>query len=186
MGLEQNNKVFIATFFNDKNEKLSTLIEKLKLLNFCNLKITPSDKIHLTWKYIGEINPIENKTIFQIVKKHSDIIKKASLVFDKLEIWPNKRNPRLLALTARNFDDKIKDFVNRIEEDLQQELNIKKDKSFTPHLTIARIKSRRETNLLKKIAAEPIELNINHISLVQSVNESNQVVYKSIFEQPVL
>lgn len=184
MNSEQDNKLFIATFLESGNENLCKLIDMVSSKNENYLKIVPIEKIHITWKFIGDIDSDENEKIFDIVKEYSHIIKNCSLNFDKLEIWPNSKYPRLLSITSRNHDEKFAEYFNNLEESLYKSLNIKKEKrKFTPHITIARTKSNKNIGIFKDLEFEPIKLDIKHTCVVQSINNRNEVLYKSLYKE---
>lgn len=187
MDPEQKNKLFIATFFEEENKNLRELINKLSSKNENNFRIVPFEKIHITWKFIGDIDLRKNEKIFNIVKKYSHIIKKCTLCFDKLEVWPNLKFPRLSSVTSGSYDEKFKEYFNNLEESLYKDLKIKKEKrKFVPHITIARLKSNKNIDILKDLVFEPIQLNIKHTSVVQSINDKNGVLYKRLYNENLL
>lgn len=180
MDLEKN-KIFIATFFEDDTQNLCKLLEKVATQNI-HLRIVPIEKIHITWKFIGDIPINENEKIFNAIKGHSSIIKNGILKFDKLEIWPNLRNPKLLVLTPSKYSRKFVEYFNEIEENLYINLNINKDiREFKPHITIARFKQKKDAKRLKNIDCQTIKLEINKINVVKSSNSANGVSYETLF-----
>lgn len=184
MGLaEEENRIFIGTFL--KNADLSKLVKNLNINAQKGFRVIPEEQIHITWKFIGMINKDENEKIFNIIKKHSPHC--LPFLFDKLEIWPNLRFPKLLALTARNYDEKFKIFSNNLEEDLFNELKIKKEnRKFIPHITVARFKkSFKGAKPLKQIDLKPIKVDIDHIELIESINQSGKVLYKALFVEKI-
>ena len=184
---EEENRIFIATFFNAKNKKLCGLIDKLNSKNHPGLKPVPVEKIHITWKFIGKIAPTENKKIFNIIKEHSYMLKNISIEFGKLEIWPNSRNPRLLAIIPVKYNNKFKDYFKHLDENLYKALKIKKEKKeFVPHITVARIKNNiKNINKFKKADFEPIKLKIKHIQVTESINIPQGVLYKILFSEEI-
>lgn len=184
MDTKQKNKLFIATFLDDTDKNFETFINKLSFVSENYLRIVPAEKFHVTWKFIGEIDSNENEKVFNIVKEYSHIIRNCSLNFDKLEIWPNAKYPRLAALTSRNYDEKITNYFNNIEESLYKDLKIKKEKGkFIPHITLARTKPNKNIDILKDLVIEPMKLNINQTSVVQSINGLDGTLYKFLYKQ---
>lgn len=183
MNQELKNKLFLATFF-DKNKNLSILVNTLNDKKEGDIRILPLDKIHITWKFIGDIDSNENEKVFNIIQSHAFIIKNCTLTFDKLEVWPSLRHPRLLTLTARKYDKKFAEFFNAIEESLHEDLKTEKEKGkFIPHITLARTRSGKTIRLLKKIELKPIKLRIKYISAAQSINSKNGVEYKILYKE---
>lgn len=184
MGLNNQNRLFITTFFEGENNNLSELIDKLTPEADSDLRLIPIDKIHITWRFIGNIGISENKKVFSIVKEYSNIIKNCFLIFDKLEVWPSLKKPKVLTLTTSSFDKKFKDYFNSLEEGLYKNLKIRKEKGrFIPHITIARVKNNKDLSRLMNLDFEPIRLDINHTRVMQSITYSSGVVYTVLHEE---
>lgn len=184
MYLEQKNKLFIATFFKNADFIFNNLSNKLFFAAETHLRIIPAEKIHITWKFIGDIDIYENEKIFNIVKKYSQIIKDCSINFDKLEVWPNLKYPRLLTITPSVFDEKFTEYFNNLEEALYKSIKLKKEKRrFIPHITVARMKTKKNIDLLKKFDFDPIKLDIKQTSVAQSIYSNNGVLYKQLYNQ---
>lgn len=184
MGPNKQNRLFITTFFEDENKNLSDLIDKLNLESGDDLRVVPIEKIHITWRFIGDIGISENKRVFNIVKEYSKIIKDCFLVFDKLEVWPSLEKPSVLTLTATNYDRRFKVFFNSLEESLYKILKIRKEKGrFIPHITIARIKNNKDISLLKNLDFDPIRLDVKHTRVMQSITNPSGAEYKVLYEE---
>lgn len=177
------NKLFIATFFEGQSKKFSKLLKNLALKNENGLRIVPIEKLHITWKFIGNIDEAENKKIFDIVKKHSYILKNIYLTFDRLEVWPNRRFPRLLSMTSRSHGKEFKDYFDILDKSLFEIIGVEKEKKrFIPHITIARMKPYKKTDILKDFDFEPIKLKINNTSVVESITDPKGAFYKILYE----
>lgn len=176
------NKIFIATFVDEINQNLNKLFDKLNLSAGEGLKIVPNKKLHITWKFIGNIDAEKNEEIFDVVKKSSCIIKNCALIFDNLEIWPSLRHPKVLVLTCKNFDEKFIEYFSDLEENLYNSLNIEKNKkTFLPHLTIGRVKSKQNIKALKRLPFDAVKIEINNINVVKSIDTKNGVFYERLF-----
>lgn len=184
---QKENRIFVATFFNDGSQNLCGLIEKLNSKDKNWLKPVPVEKIHITWKFIGNIASVENEKIFNIVKTHSHMLENGVLKFDKLDIWPNLKYPKLLVLTSGKYNNKFKDYFHSLDESLYETLKIKKEKrKFIPHITVARIKNNISgANEFNSLDFEPIKLKIKFIQVVESINTSKGVLYKVLFSEEV-
>lgn len=182
MDTEKKNRIFIATFFEGECKSLCRLSEQLSSKEVKGLRIVPLEQIHITWKFIGNITTDETEKVFKAVKENSGIIKNASITFDKLEIWPNLKYPRLISVTSENFDEKFSEYFANLEESLYKYLKIKKEKRrFTPHITIARLKSNVNLEMLD-LNFESIKLDIKHTCVVQSITDPKGVLYKILYK----
>lgn len=179
----EKNKLFVATFFEDQGKKFFNLLAQIEAKEEKGLRVVPKEKLHITWKFIGYIDTAENKKIFDIVKRYSDVLKNAYITFDKLEVWPNTRFPRLLSITSRNCDKKFKDYFNILDKSLFENIGVEREKKrFIPHITIARMKPDKKADILKGFKFEPVKIIINKICVVQSITDSNGALYKILYE----
>ena len=209
LGTEEKNKIFIATFLRvnknllklvntdlhskldlNQESRLGLLTQQQKASYTLNanrndkhFKLIPPEHIHITWKFIGDIEVKNNEKIFVTLRESAFILKDCALNFDKLEAWPNSRTPRVLCLTSRSFDEKFKEFFDNLEESLFKNLAIQKEKrEFIPHVTVARIKQNKKIKV-SDINFEPVKLDIKSICVVQSINTPEGISYKTLFEQ---
>ena len=63
--MEEKNRIFIATFFENKDENLSNIIKELHARPLSHVRIVPEEKLHITWKFLGDIEAYNNEKIFE-------------------------------------------------------------------------------------------------------------------------
>lgn len=172
-------RIFISINIPDQIKKEIIKIQN-KLPEFYGKK-TESENLHLTLKFLGEIN--ENK-IEQVKKKLNEIkYNSFEAEIDSLGIFDN-RNSKIykkriviwLHLTNCNrlqkiIDNSLKDLFNP-------------EKRFMSHLTIARVKNLKDNKKfleeLNKIKIQPIKFDVNSFSLRKSVLTRQYPIYETI------
>jgi len=107
--------------------------------------------IHLTLKFLGNIEePLVDK-IGDILKRIADGARPFQLKVRNLGVFPNARQPRVLWVGVTDGDEESCALQQKIDEALQP-LGFEKEKrAYHPHLTLARIKSLRGTAAMMNI-----------------------------------
>jgi RNA 2',3'-cyclic 3'-phosphodiesterase len=97
--------------------------------------------IHLTLKFLGDTDPgripgIQNKLAETLAS-----FERFRLSLNSVGVFPNTKNPRILWVGLKNNDGTLKALQTAIEKTLEN-LGFSTDpRPFSPHLTLARIKS---------------------------------------------
>ncbi len=134
-----------------------------------NYKWEPKEKMHLTLKFIGDVqeeklNPIVSELDF--IKNYS-VVKCAVNDFG---FFYRDKKPSIL-WAGLEIDKSVSEIVNNLDSSLA-ELSIKKEsRKFNPHLTLLRIKNDLGisfVNKFKNFTFEPIVFTANTISLYKS------------------
>ena len=109
----------------------------------CPMKFIEKPNIHLTWKFIGEI---ENEKLYEIQAIVEEVIEKRFDIlinFDKFEIWPSGKRPSLMVLTGKDLNNNATKLYQKLDKKLEK-LKIPREKrNFLPHITIARFKIKQ-------------------------------------------
>lgn len=132
----------------DLKDSISKVIEKLDH-KIKGIKWVTPRNIHLTLKFLGEI---DDKQI-NLVKDRLTLLKSRHSVFDisisDVGGFPNLKNPKVLWVGIHNCEKLIK--LYRDIEDTLFEIGFdKEERKFSPHLTIARIKDKKDADLILK------------------------------------
>ncbi len=122
---------------------LSQLQNHFKTLNLHARWVSP-ENIHLTLKFLGDI---ETASITQIRKNLTSTIKsfkQFEVLLGESGVFPNYSRPRVFWVGLRDPEDHLRQINQSIENALQELGFPKEKKQFSPHLTIARIKSTKK------------------------------------------
>lgn len=176
--LPKNLRLFVGTFLTDEGRsRISKLQAKYgqKLIQSWNTKPRWVDesKLHLTWFFLGEIR---QDLVGQITKKVEDAlggVEKMSVKYDRLELWPSPRKPRLLVLSASSLPEKVEETSSALREILNPYVEKKETRRFRPHITLARLPRDFHGELslpdeLKEDDLIPFDHDLQEISLIES------------------
>lgn len=137
------------------------------------IRFVPPENLHLTWKFFGETEQEHIPQIIHKIEKVASQTGDVAINFNRFELWPDARYPRLLVLAG--------DDVNGNATKLFEALNRKK---FRPHITIARFKIKKKPEKLIRLPEnlffEKRQINFKKISLLKSILTPKGSIYDEI------
>ncbi len=132
------------------------------------VKWVEKENLHITLKFLGEIDEGKVKEIEKILEEEIPLkFKSFEAKLEELDGFPNFKNPRVLWIGV-SPKEKIKEIFEFIEERIEEEkMGIEKEvREFHPHITIARIKVKGKFSFERKKFDE--NFKINRIALFKS------------------
>jgi len=121
-----------------------------------DLKLVEPQNIHVTMRFLGDIQPTSIDAIYEEMKKVS--FTPFDVELKGLGAFPNLRYARVVWVGIQKGAQELKNIFDQLEPRLQR-LGFRPDpKGFNPHLTIARVKSGRN----KAELARQVEEMTNH------------------------
>ena len=165
---------------------LSDIQSKLKQTE-TDIKWVNSNNIHLTLKFLGYI---EDAKIGEISKNLKEAFRKSKgfeSALGKPGAFPSISNPRVIWLGISKNEDKITK-LQKIAEDVLEPLGFDREtRAFHPHLTLGRVRSKKNINkLIEQIKtpqtskADPFP--IEKIILFQSILKPSGAEYTALDE----
>lgn len=148
--------------------------------------------LHLTLKFLGNVNIGEIDTINACMKKAVTGISTHTLFSSGIGVFPSVKNARVIWSGTRGQTDILEKIVTRLEVLLFEEMGIKKEnKRFAPHLTLARVKSPVSPKIMIRLLQEfkdfcSEDFLVSDIQLFQSKLTSSGAIHKFIFSAPVV
>ncbi|MCF7907860.1 MAG: RNA 2',3'-cyclic phosphodiesterase [Candidatus Omnitrophica bacterium] len=179
-------RTFIAI---DLPENLKTKLSQIqKDLETDNLKFkwVEPDNIHLTLKFLGEIDEDQLLEIKKVVAQTTDQIKTFELTAEGLGFFPNQKNPRIFLTNLKNSEP-LRLLVTKLENNLTQ-LGFPIENKFKAHLTLARIKSQENIDLLiEKTKAIRLKerFSVGKITIYKSNLTASGPIYTIIASSPL-
>ena len=100
-----------------------------------------SEGMHLTLKFLGGIQEEKIPEIADVLKQCSDEAGRFNLTIHSLGAFPNETNPKVIWIGVEDDSGRLRTVQQSIEKGLAA-IGFKEEKrSFTPHLTLGRLKS---------------------------------------------
>ncbi|MDD4983293.1 MAG: RNA 2',3'-cyclic phosphodiesterase [Candidatus ainarchaeum sp.] len=180
-------RLFVGIPISDEiKEKIYETLEPKKK-KFPNLNFSPYENMHITVKFLGEINPLRLSNIEKRVEKAVGNTKSFKALAEGAGLFPDLKNPRVLWLGAKGkgLIDLTRSF--RAEFD-----NIKKEdyKKIVPHITFARTKYLLNPDKLAELISELSNLDfgkmqVDNVVLYESVISENGTIYRRVRSFPL-
>jgi 2'-5' RNA ligase len=157
----------------------SDIVEQINKLKseFINEKIkwVRSYQYHITIQFLGNVENSHITDIIESLDKVTANFKGFSLELTEFGVFKNLRNPRVLWIGFKPCEQLVK-LKNAVENEMTRFGFEKSDKSFSPHLTIARIKTLKQSEKLK-------ELFDRYSGIILQVVEVGEIIlYESILK----
>ncbi len=173
-------------------EYLSRLQEKLKLAQ-ADVKWALPTNIHLTLKFLGEI---DDKTKDNVIRIMEDMAKNKTpfyLNIASIGGFPRIESPRVIWVGIDKGDIPVKEIAGELEEKLSRIGIPAEDRTFSSHITIGRTKSSKNRKALanslialKDTFKEEIpELYVDKITLFKSTLAPQGPIYEILKEIPL-
>lgn len=174
-------RLFIAIDINSQWKEEFKNIQRDILLHSRNSRIIDMENLHLTLKFLGEVDNNKYKDIKSVLDNLKTDINSIDLEVSNLGSF-DRRDNELVWVGLEN-NRKLKKLQNTLEGEFEK-IGFKKDnRKFKPHITIAKNvvwkENFRVDDLIKPVLS-PIK--VNKIALYETVFTDKGVKYKKIKE----
>ncbi|MFP4458352.1 MAG: RNA 2',3'-cyclic phosphodiesterase [Candidatus Zixiibacteriota bacterium] len=182
---------------NDKRQRLFIALEIPKeirnfiwedvssILRKSNIKVSwvKPDNMHITLKFLGDTPNSKIQEIISVLNEIFDSAPKIETKLGKAGTFGG-RNPRVVWITPDGGIEMMKGLAGQINNRLAS-LGFKKDKRrFSTHLTLGRVRQRRNTEPLKieieKLDYPPLRFSISSAVLIRSTLTQHGAIYEPI------
>lgn len=139
---------FIAIEINQKTrENIGEWIVKLCKTE-ADVKWVEPENLHVTLKFLGYIKDEEVVDISKAIKESVQDICPFSLSIEGLGAFPDLKRPNVVFVNIKEADKNLATLHTRLDERLSSFGIKRENRRYEPHLTIGRVRSRKNTNLL--------------------------------------
>jgi len=132
--------------------KKITGVQNLLIKTGAGLKLVKPENIHITVRFLGNITPNMVEKIFEEMKKVQ--FAPFDVKMHGIGAFPHLRYPRVLWTGITEGADQLRNIFNQLEPRLRGLGFAPDTRGFSPHLTIARVKSGRNKAELVKCITE--------------------------------
>jgi len=175
-------RVFLALDLSEEQVNgLVNLQKKLKK-DFNGVKWVDSLNLHVTLKFLGEIEEYQLTSLFNRVKKTVKGFPPFDMSLKGLGFFPNSTKPRIIWVGVEQGNEYVSELWKEIEFSLQEEGFPMSQKAFTPHVTLGRIRRIDKKipvikwiNQYREFYLPPAE--INHLTVYQSTLQPQGAIY---------
>jgi 2'-5' RNA ligase len=129
-----------------------TTAQKLLVQTGADVKLVEPQNIHITVRFLGNITPAIAEKIFEEMKKIQ--FTPFNVQIHGLGAFPNPRYSRVVWTGITEGADQLKNVFSQLEPRLRGLGFTPDNKGFSPHLTIARVRSGRNKQQLAEFITE--------------------------------
>jgi 2'-5' RNA ligase len=176
-------RLFVAIDLNENViQRLSSVQEKLRSGDF-DLKLVEPENLHLTLKFLGEVDENQNAHIEKLVSETVKEFHGFTLSFHGIGYFGNERYMRVIWAGVKEGGEQFVKLVQSLDKKLSF---IRKDEHEpSPHLTIARVRSGRNREILvhevSSLSDVKIgEVHVKEIKLKQSMLTPQGPIYSDV------
>ncbi|CDG65173.1 MAG: 2,3-cyclic 3-phosphodiesterase [Methanobacterium sp.] len=137
------------------------------------LKLVEPENLHFTFKFFGEISSTQTEEIIQVTQDVLDNYKSFPLNIKGTGVFPSMGYMRVIWLGVEEPEQ-----FSQLQRDLDQEftkMGFKKERSYIPHLTIARVKGPRNKDVLAETVKKMESIEIGQMTLEKIVLKTSEL-----------
>ena len=149
------------------------------------IKWVPTDTLHLTLKFLGDVDNVEVPKICRCIEESIADIEPFELVFAGASGLPSLDRPRVICVNIDDESGSLCEIVKRLEVELA-ELGFKQEpRDYRPHLTLGRPKGSRKkaSETLQAALSDERRTNlgtmmVDHLQLMASFLDKQGPTYQ--------
>jgi 2'-5' RNA ligase len=154
--MSESIRSFIAFDIDDENVKRKLAkIQHLLMQTGADLKLVETENIHVTMRFLGEISPNMVDKIFEEMKKLQ--FTPFIIQLKGVGVFPSLNYPRVVWAGITEGANKLQSVFEQLEPKIRTLGFAADSKGFSPHLTIARVRSAKN----KPQLADFVERNVD-------------------------
>jgi len=181
-------RTFIAIELPEQiKHRLAELQTKLKESN-TDVKWVNPENIHLTLKFLGEIDAVKSNQIIKVITEISSSFTPFQVSLANIGAFPKIEFARVIWVAIDTGNKEVKLLAQQLEERLDKLGIPKEDRPFSSHITIGRVRSGKNSDKLAKslkesedyFRKENIEFTATGITLFKSTLSSSGPSYEAL------
>ncbi|NJC96392.1 MAG: RNA 2',3'-cyclic phosphodiesterase [Anaerolineales bacterium] len=152
----------------------------------------PSQNIHLTLKFLGDVSPANIDILTQMLRTEADSCPAFDIRLSGLGSFPSLKRPRVIYIGIQ-APAELEAFQHGIESAAAKLGYESESRGFSPHLTVGRVRQEISASDLQKIrqALEELQVDslgtarVDSVKLYKSDLKPGGAVYTQLFSAPL-
>lgn len=142
-------RIFIAIELSPEiKARVAQIIERLNASSAA-VKWSRPENLHLTLKFIGEIEEEKLKKVKEILEGSVSKLKPFSISLEELGTFPEGRNPRVIWIGVKEGQEQICTIMQALNNECTKvQIGESEDREPVAHLTLGRVKDRKSLDKL--------------------------------------
>lgn len=156
---------------NSDIEALMNHITKYK-----NVKVVERENLHITIKFLGEVSKLDD--ILACIKRIE--FKKFRISLKGVGAFPSMAAPRVIWIGVEEGKESLSKLMVSLDRCLEK-VGFRREDSYVPHLTVARLKERQRIDLSEYLNKEFGTIEVKEIKLKKSTLTPSGPIYEDIY-----
>jgi len=183
-------RTFIAVELHCDIQKILKDIQDDLKRSGADVKWVQPDHIHLTLKFLREISEEKIEAVLKGMESSLECFPTFSFRLNHLGAFPKTENPRIIWVGVDSGENELKRLAGVLEENLESLGFKKEERSFSPHLTIGRVRSSLNKFALSKMLKsypplQPMAQDVKNLVLFKSTLTSSGPLYEALKKIPL-
>lgn len=185
-------RLFVGTFLSDEDKNRikqarSHFDDVLSSSWNAKLRWVKPEKLHMTWLFIGECNPDEEREIKTSLSLLAKSLPSSHIKFEQIDFFPSKAKRQLMALLPARIDPGVIHIASSIHQELEAFCKKDQKKAYRPHITLFRFarddqRKFEKPHSLPEKAILPMELRLDRLCLISSHLGAESDEYETLEE----
>ncbi|MGD0339654.1 MAG: RNA 2',3'-cyclic phosphodiesterase [Bacteroidota bacterium] len=174
-------RTFIAIPTPDNVRQVLSEIQAELKTSRAEVKWEPHEKLHITLRFLGNV---DERQLPQLMTECSNVVcnlPSFSLIYEGLGCFPDTRNPRIIWAGSHNDDGTLVRIKKNIDDIVVRYGFERENRSFHPHITLARVKGRQNIpsliKMFQSVTFEPHPVIIDEVHFMKSELRSTGSIY---------
>ncbi len=148
-----------------------------------HVKWVKPENLHLTIKFLGEITESDLKRVNECITRTSAEYEPFVMGLSDIGFFPRREKPKVLWLGADGGEDILLGLFHDMEHCLEEIGFDRETRTFSPHLTIGRVRRYVETNVPEQLPEfKTTSFGVKSIAVIKSTLTPSGPIYEKIFE----
>ncbi len=172
---------------------LADVVSQVRGTGAAGIALARPDSIHLTLKFLGDISKAQVDAVDRAVTVAVSGVPELSLTLGRPGVFPSSRSPRVLWAGLEGDLDGLADLQRSVEQATAALGFARERRSFSPHLTIGRVRNgarpeetrRAIERLLAANIPAAVRLDVRSVDLVRSILLPRGAIYEKLARFPL-
>jgi RNA 2',3'-cyclic 3'-phosphodiesterase len=176
-------RTFIAVELpDDIRERIGTYIEAIEA-GISGVKWVAPENLHLTIKFLGEIEPADVERLSHCVEQVAKECRSFTMGLSGIGFFPTEKHPKVIWIGADGGEDALLDLYQEMERCLEDIGYDREAKTFSPHLTIGRVKRDKKITIPGNLTDfEQVSFRVETIAIMKSTLTPEGPIYEKLSE----
>ena len=176
-------RTFIAVELQkDVQDVIGEYIDSLKKI-IHEVNWVPTENLHLTIKFLGEVPENHIDRLFEAVSKTASGFGPFGVMLANLGFFPALNGAKVVWIGADGGIDNLLDLFQELENNLENIGYDRESRTFSPHLTIGRVKKDKKARIPEKFPEfGQVRFDVKGLAVIKSKLTPAGPIYEKIYD----